>query len=289
MLKKNNEKNHSLIELIDIAERELKSSSDSARLDGQILLCFVLNKDRSYLLTWPDKKLDCIDNELFFTLLKRRKNGEPIAYITGIKEFWSLPLFVSPATLIPRPDTETLVELVLSLFIDKQNESVSCLDLGTGTGAIALALASENNHWDIDAIDFSFDAVTLAKKNADNLKLLQVNIYQSDWFSAIASDKQFDIIVANPPYIDGNDIHLVDGDVRFEPKSALVARENGFLDIKIIACDSRNYLKPKGKLFVEHGYEQAIQVHEILTNLGYRNVKTVQDLNGLDRITWATL
>ena len=277
---------NSLVNLVEQGRLLLNESSDSAKLDAEILLCFVLNKERSYLLTWPDKCLD--DKQLlnFITLLVRRIQGEPIAYITGVKEFWSLPLMVSKATLIPRPDTETLVELVLEHY-DMQ-DNVRCLDLGTGTGAIALALASEKPVWQIDAIDFNADAVQLAIENAQNTGLTQVNIYQSDWFANIDALRKFDVIVSNPPYIDSEDENLNQGDVRFEPKSALVANEQGLADIKHIAECARSFLAPQGKLFFEHGFDQGLAVRDILTALDYKNAQTGQDLNGHDRVTWAS-
>ncbi|KGJ96143.1 peptide chain release factor N(5)-glutamine methyltransferase [Colwellia psychrerythraea] len=278
------EKNTSIVNWIIHGQEQLASCSDSAKLDAQILLAFVLNKERSYLLTWPEKELVKQDEQHYLALLKRRVFGEPIAYIVGIKEFWSLPFFVSPATLIPRPDTEVLVELVLEQFAEV--ESLHCLDLGTGTGAIALALASEQPKWQVDAIDFSLDAVKLAQKNAENLRLTQVNIFQSDWFSAV-EQRKFNLIVSNPPYIDALDENLSQGDVRFEPESALIADEQGLGDIKHIAQQALNFLKPQGALFFEHGYQQGDAVRNLLTSLGYANAKTVKDFNGHDRITWA--
>lgn len=279
------EKNTSIINWVTYGQELLASCSDSAKLDAQILLAFVLNKDRSYLLTWPEKELAKQDEQQYLALLQRRVTGEPIAYIVGIKEFWSLPFYVSPATLIPRPDTEILVELVLEHFADI--ELLHCLDLGTGTGAIALALASEQGNWKIDAIDFNLEAVSLAKKNAENLQLTQVNIFQSNWFSAI-NDRRFNLIVSNPPYIDGLDENLSQGDVRFEPKSALVADEHGLGDIRLIAQQAHNFLFDNGALFFEHGYNQGEAVRRILTALGYVNAQTVKDFNDHDRITWAT-
>lgn len=217
--------------------------------------------------------------------LARRVNGEPIAYITGIKEFWSLPLQVSPATLIPRPDTETLVDLVLEHFGD--SEQLSCLDLGTGTGAIALALASEQPTWLIDAVDFNEQAVELAQKNAKNLSLHQVAIFQSDWFSEVG-DKQYQVIVSNPPYIDALDENLTCGDVRFEPDSALIAKDNGLADIKHIAKHASKHLSHGGQLYFEHGYQQGAAVRKILSDLGYQGSQTQTDLNGHERITWAS-
>jgi len=279
-------KNTTLVDWVIHGQELLTPCSDSAKLDAQILLAFVLNKELSYLLTWPERVLDKGDEEQYLTLLQRRVHGEPIAYIVGVKEFWSLPLKVSPATLIPRPDTEILVELVLEHF--GELNTLHCLDLGTGTGAIALALASEKPNWKIDAIDFSVDAVNLARQNAQDLALTQVNIFQSDWFSSV-TNKKFDLIVSNPPYIDALDENLSQGDVRFEPESALVANEQGLGDIRHIAKDALNYLSTQGAVYFEHGFEQGEAVRNILTSLGYDNAQTVKDLNGHDRITWANL
>jgi release factor glutamine methyltransferase len=277
---------NSIANLTSQGQQLLAKISDSGKLDVEILLSLVLKKTRSYLFTWPEKKLSDEQLHEFIKLLSRRAEGEPIAYITGIKEFWSLPFAVSKATLIPRPDTETLVELVLELYPD--NKVITCLDLGTGTGAIALALASEKAMWEIDAIDFNPDAVALAQRNAQALNLAQVDIYQSDWFKGVSKNTKFDIIVSNPPYIDSDDINLSHGDVRFEPKSALVSSEQGLADIKHIANKARCFLNTEGKLFFEHGFEQGHAVRTILTDLGYKNVQSKQDLNGHERISWAT-
>lgn len=279
-------KNATIVNLVAYGQEQLVSCSDSAKLDAQILLAFVLDKELSYLLTWPEKTLAQQDKQHYLSLLDRRISGEPIAYIVGVKEFWSLPFMVSPATLIPRPDTEILVELVLEQFADI--DTLHCLDLGTGTGAIALALASEQPNWQIDAIDFSLDAVKLAQQNAKKLQLSHVNIFQSDWFSAL-NDRKFDVIVSNPPYIDKLDENLSQGDVRFEPESALVADEHGLGDIKHIAQQALKYLNSQGSLFFEHGFEQGEAVRNILAALGYHNAQTVRDFNGHERITWARL
>lgn len=271
---------------IAYGQEQLASCSDSAKLDAQILLGFVLDKDRTYLLTWPEKELIQQTVQAFLVLLQRRIVGEPIAYIVGVQEFWSLSFRVSPATLIPRPDTEVLVELVLEKFADL--DTLHCLDLGTGTGAIALALASEQPNWKIDAVDFNLDAVKLAQQNAEDLQLMQVKIFYSDWFSAV-NNRKFDVIVSNPPYIDALDENLTQGDVRFEPDSALVADENGLGDIKHIAQQSKNHLTTQGALFFEHGFDQGEAVRNILTDLGYDNAQTVRDFNDHERITWAKL
>ncbi|NMP33304.1 peptide chain release factor N(5)-glutamine methyltransferase [Thalassotalea sp. M1531] len=268
------------------ASKKLAELSDSALLDAKVLLAHILGKDLTYLVTWSDKELSNEQLSEFDSLVDKRLSGEPVAYIVGVKEFWSLPFFVAPSTLIPRPDTETLVELVLE---HHQNANVSLLDLGTGTGAIALALASEQSSWQIEAVDFNLDAVKLAKRNALNLELTQVKVYQSDWFGAIDEDKSFDVIVSNPPYIDETDNHLSQGDVRFEPKTALVAENEGLADIEHICRYAKSYLAHKGTLYFEHGFEQAHAVRSILQKHGYSEAKTAKDLAGNDRITWAKL
>ena len=273
-----------LANLIAYGEELLSPQSDSAKLDTEILICFVINKERSFLLTWPEKQLSQEQAKHFIELMLRRVAGEPIAYIVNLREFWSLPFQVSPATLIPRPDTEVLVEQVLSQHV---NENLTCLDLGTGTGAIALALASEKPQWIIEALDFNHDAVELAKRNAKNLNLSHVDIYQSDWFSCVSADKSFDIIVSNPPYIDANDHHLSEGDVRYEPKTALVAADSGLADIKVIANQARKFLNAGGFLYIEHGFEQSLAVKQILADFAYSEIETIKDYSNNDRITLA--
>lgn len=273
-----------IAQLIRYGQQRLSPDSDSAKLDTELLICFVSDKPRSYLLTWPEQRLDAAQSEQFAQLMQRRAQGEPIAYIVNMREFWSLPLQVSPATLIPRPDTEVLVEQVL---LHHQNTSLSCLDLGTGTGAIALALASERPQWQIEAVDYSHEAVKLAKRNAHNLNLAQVNIYQSDWFNQVSQAQRFDVIVSNPPYIDESDHHLNEGDVKFEPKTALVAADNGLADIKIIARQACAFLNSTGSLYIEHGFEQSHAVQRILMDLAYSDVQTIKDFNGNDRVTLA--
>jgi release factor glutamine methyltransferase len=261
----------------------LDACSDSPKLDTEVLLCHVLDKNRTYLFTWPDKLLTAQQEQDFNTLLNRRKKGEPVAHITRFREFWSLKFKVSPDTLIPRPDTETLVELALS----KATKAIgTLLDLGTGTGAIALSLASELPNWHITACDFKAQAVALAKENQQRLSIDNADIIQSDWFASI--DKhQFDLIVSNPPYIDADDPHLAQGDVRFEPLSALVANNQGLADIEHIIDNSRFFLVDKGWLLIEHGYQQGVAVRTMFNQMGYKNTETCQDLAGNDRITLA--
>lgn len=265
------------------ATQQLQASgSDSPALDAAILLCHALDKPRSFLLTWPEKELEDQDIERFTALLARRLQGEPIAYIVGMREFWSLPLRVSPSTLIPRPDTERLVEVALDKSMTAQGD---ILDLGTGTGAIALALASELPQRQVYGVDLRPEAQQLATDNALQLHIDNVTFLAGSWFEPIAADHRFALIVSNPPYIDEHDPHLSQGDVRFEPKSALVAAENGLADIRYIATHALAFLAEQGWLMFEHGYDQGAAVREILEQLGYQQVLTEQDYGGNDRVT----
>ncbi|MGL6171119.1 MAG: peptide chain release factor N(5)-glutamine methyltransferase [Vibrio sp.] len=264
------------------SEQLQHSGSDSPALDAAVLLCHVLAKPRSYLLTWPDKVLDQATLAAWQNLLARRIAGEPVAYILGEREFWSLPLKVSPATLIPRPDTERLVELALekAALIDGE-----LLDLGTGTGAIALALASELPTRRVTGIDLRPEAAELAQENATRLALGNTQFLQGSWFSPLVYGTKFALIVSNPPYIDPHDPHLDQGDVRFEPKSALVAAENGLADIRYISSHAPDFLLDGGWLLFEHGYDQGAAVRTMLHQLGYQSITTEQDYAGNDRVT----
>lgn len=265
------------------AEIEVAVGSDSARLDAELLLAEVLNCERTYFYTWPENPLTEDQSKQYNDLLSRRLNGEPIAHILARREFWSLDLEVNNSTLIPRPDTEILVEAVLNLNLPKSSH---LLDLGTGTGAIALALATEYPQWSVTAVDVSEDAVALAEVNRERCALNNVAIQQSDWFSSLETDDAFDIIVSNPPYIDAKDPHLREGDVRFEPLTALVADDNGLADIRLITDQSRYYLKPSGWLVVEHGYQQADAVQSIFKEYNYQSIQTQNDYGGNPRVTF---
>lgn len=259
----------------------LASVSDTPRLDIEVLLGHVLQKSRTYLFTWPEHALSEDEYRLFEALFERRLRGEPVAHLTGSREFWSLSLSVSPATLIPRPDTELLVETALQLPLP---ESAKVIDLGTGTGAIALALACEQPAWQVVAVDAVDAAVILADTNRRQLGLLNVDIRQSDWFAALG-DLRFDLVISNPPYIDSSDPHLQQGDVRFEPKSALVAEGRGLADLETIIQQAPVHLNNGGWLLLEHGWQQAQGVRELMQAAGFDRVETRQDLGGRDRAT----
>jgi len=255
--------------------------SDSPKRDAEILLSFVTQKSRTFIIAFAETELNTNEYRQLEQLLVRRQQGEPIAYLVGEKEFWSLPLLVSPATLIPRPDTERLVELALTYL---SSSSVNVLDLGTGTGAIALAIASERSNCHVIGIDIQPDAVALARKNAERLHLHNIAFLQGSWFSPL-SGQAFDIIVSNPPYIDETDLHLNQGDVRFEPKTALVAEQHGLADIEFIINHSRTYLNQSGWLLIEHGWQQGERVKELFLQYGFNQIITEQDYGGNDRVT----
>ena len=258
------------------------SDSDSAALDADCLLCAVLSCTRTYLRTWPEQELTPEQVEQAEQLAARREQGEPVAYILGVREFWSLPLQVSPATLIPRPDTEALVEWAVTLLSDK-GQGQKALDLGTGTGAIALALKSEMPALSMWALEREPAALDLARRNAARLGF-QVNFLASNWFAAL-NERNFQLIVSNPPYIDAADPHLSQGDVRFEPHTALVAEEDGLADIRQIIEQAPDYLAPGGWLLLEHGWQQAEAVRELLLARGFHAVITRQDLGGQERVS----
>ncbi|MEE8057138.1 MAG: peptide chain release factor N(5)-glutamine methyltransferase [Pseudomonadales bacterium] len=260
----------------------LQALSDTAALDTELLLCHCLQKNRSYLRCWPQVSVSNEIEQHFLSLLARREQGEPIAYLIGERGFWSLDLQVSPATLIPRPETELLVEKSLALLSAYPRANV--LDLGTGTGAIALALAREKSSWQVLACDVEAQAVSLAETNRRNLALDNVVIIQSDWFKAITK-QCFDLIVSNPPYIDREDPHLRIGDVRFEPRSALVADNKGLADIEEIIVNAHAYLSDQGWLLLEHGYNQGEDVRDLLQQGGFNHIFTNQDFASVDRIS----
>lgn len=269
----------SIYELLDVGQLP---GSDSARLDLEVLLAYVLKKDRSYLYTWPEKQLNDAEVLAFELLLQRRKQGEPIAHIIGQREFWSLPIRVNASTLIPRPDTELMVELVLEKLCHTNH--LRLIDLGTGSGAIALALATEKKDWDIYGSDQSLNACRLAESNRAELAIGNVAIFCGHWLRALSA-ALFDVIVCNPPYICEGDRHLSEGDVRFEPLSALVSGCDGLSDIREIIVESIHHLNANGWLFIEHGYDQAAAVQNLFETAGFGAIETVNDYGGNPRVT----
>lgn len=265
--------------------QRLLGTSDSADLDVALLLCHCLGKPRSYLYSWPERELDAAQAQQFIRLLDRRVAGEPIAHILGERGFWSLSLAVSPLTLIPRPDTECLVERALEMLNGQLNPQI--LDLGTGTGAIALALASERADAKVLGSDFSPQVVALAEQNRTALGLGNVQILCSSWFDSIPAAR-FNLIVSNPPYIDAQDPHLSEGDVRFEPSSALVAENGGMADLLTIISQAPSYLLAGGELLLEHGYAQGAAVRQALLERGFVQVASQADYGGNERISWGT-
>ena len=263
------------------AIEQLKDSSATGRLDADCLLADLLDKNRTWLFTWPDHMLTAEQWQAFQTVVARRRKGEPVAYLLGYREFWGLSLKVSPDTLIPRPDTEDLVAKALALL---PNQPATVADLGTGTGAIALALASERSNWQVTACDFNAGAVALAEENRQLLGFDHVRVIPSDWCQALEAD-YYDLIVSNPPYIEENDPHLTQGDVRFEPLSALTSGQDGLDDIRLITEQAKRCLKTGAWLLFEHGYNQGDAVRRVMSDAGYTEVKTYPDLAGIDRIT----
>ncbi len=257
------------------------AESESPKRDAEILLEHVTGKARSFILAFGETALSAAQETQLTELLARRKRGEPVAHLTGEREFWSLPLYVSAATLIPRPDTECLVEQALARL---PAGPCRILDLGTGTGAIALALASERPDCQVTALDVMPDAVALAKRNVERLGLHNVQVLQSSWFTGVAG-QSFGMIVSNPPYIDEHDPHLTQGDVRFEPLTALVAADEGLADIEHIIKTARQHLVPGGWLLIEHGWTQGQAVRERFLQAGYVDTETFRDYGGNDRLT----
>ncbi|HXU92122.1 MAG TPA: peptide chain release factor N(5)-glutamine methyltransferase [Gallionella sp.] len=261
-------------------ESALSLDSITARIEVQMLLQHVLGVSRSYLLAHPEQVLDEAKASAYRALLQRRLAGEPLAYILGEREFFGLDFRVTPATLIPRPDTELLVELALQRI----PQGGRVLDLGTGSGAIALSIAHSRPDAEVTAADFSNDALEVARDNALRLKIGNARFVQSDWFSALAGER-FDLIVSNPPYIADADAHLSQGDLRFEPRTALASGPDGLDDIRRIVADAKAHLTAGGWLMFEHGYDQAERVRDLLAAAGFAEVFSACDLAGIERVS----
>ena len=280
--------------LADATQRLSQANpNENAKIDALVLLQHATGRSRTQILAFEETQIDEKMSADLIALLARRLKGEPIAYILGEKEFWSLLLNVSVDTLIPRPDTEILVEKALDIALEKLHKKTSplrILDLGTGTGAIALALTSELTprcqkqgvQLEIIGVDFMSNAVLLAKSNAVKNQLNAIFL-QSHWFEKVTG--KFDIIVSNPPYIDQNDVHLSRGDLRFEPRSALVAEEQGYADLRHIIEQAPHYLKENGALLLEHGWQQGAKVRSIFRENSGQQVATVRDYGDNERVT----
>lgn len=270
--------NESIGELIDICSGTLAGVSDSPRLDCQLLLGHVLGKGRDWLFAHSDEPLDCRAKHRFTELIQRRQNGEPVAYLIGKKGFWNREFELSPSTLIPRPETELLVELTLARF-DEQPRQV--LDLGTGTGALAVTLAAERPAWQLLAVDIDKEAVEVAQRNAADLA--NINIIEGNWFNGIT--QVFDLIVSNPPYIAEGDPHL--DALAFEPAQALASGADGLDAIREIISHASDHLAEGGHLLLEHGYDQQATIVQILDDAGFTGIETFEDLCGQPRAVLA--
>lgn len=268
---------------LDQITLSLSSVSETPLLDAEILITHALGLRRSDLYAWPQKIIDPIQYDKFMLLVERRKAGEPMAYITGSREFWSIPFHVTPHTLIPRPETELLIDYLLN-HLD-QNAPLKLADLGTGTGAIAIALAHERPHWRLVATDISHEALTVARENAGQYP---ITFQQGHWLQAL-TDTDFDVIVSNPPYISELEWPSYAKGLAFEPRAALVSGADGLNAIREIISQARYYLKPGGLLLLEHGFLQAALVREILIQNGYEWVDSLLDLGGHERATYGYL
>jgi release factor glutamine methyltransferase len=257
--------------------------SPTARLDVELLLAAALGKPRSFLHTWPERIVSSEAAHTFEAFVRRRRTGEPVAYILGLQGFWNIDLEVATHTLIPRPETEMLVETALELLPGSIPHRL--LDLGTGTGAIALSLAKDRPQWTITAVDRVDEALDLAERNRQRLNLDNAAVMKSHWFSAL-KHQRFDLIISNPPYIASGDPHLAEGDVRFEPSSALVAGIDGMDDLRVIASEAPAHLEPGGWLLLEHGYDQGAAVRDLLNGHGFEQIQTRRDLGDNERITF---
>lgn len=261
-----------------IASLQKQSVLDA--LDNRVLLCHALSVNRIALITQSERVLTEAESQRFAALVQRRLDGEPIAYIVGQREFFGLPFEVNEAVLIPRPDTELLVELT----VDRVPPQGRVLDMGTGSGAIAVSVAHTRKDADVTALDVSAAALDVAQRNAA-ANGARVNFLQSDWYAALHGAATFDVIASNPPYIASGDRHLSEGDLRFEPVGALTDHADGLSALRIIIGGAPQHLKSQGWLLMEHGYDQSAAVRALLTEAGYTEVQSWQDLAGIERVT----
>lgn len=265
--------------LAEAADGGRDDDRDEARRDGEVLLGYCLGRSRSWLFTWPEAEVPAASAARYRDLLARRRAGEPVAYLVGERDFWSLSLRVTAATLVPRPDTETLVSWALGLSLP---DDARVLDAGTGSGAIALALASERPGWRVTAVDRDPAALAVAADNAERLGLGPVRFLESDWFAALGGER-FDLVVANPPYLAADDPHLAGPALAHEPQQALVAGPTGLEDLAALVAAAPGCLAPGGWLLLEHGCDQGAAVRGMLADAGFEAVATHRDLAGLER------
>lgn len=273
---------HTIGSYVNDAAAILSIGADTARLDAEILMGMVLRRPRSYLYTHPDRYLNPLEAAEFEMLVRRRFSGEPIAYITGVKEFWSMPLRVNQHVLIPRPETELLVEKALART--PGDEGTRVLDLGTGSGAIALAIAKERPEAEVIGVDNSPEALRIARLNAQVLRIRNVEFLESNWFDAVRGQK-FHTVVSNPPYVINRDEYLMAGDLRFEPQDALAGGDDGLEAIRAIIDRAHNYIVRQGWMLLEHGADQQKSVQRLLEAQRYYDIYCYQDLAGNDRVT----
>ncbi len=259
--------------------RNTLRESESPEFDAQVLLCHILSCQTAFLHSWADKPLTNQQQDAFEKLIEQRQQGQPVSHLTGQRGFWTLDLNITADTLIPRPDTELLVELALT----KLKPNMTAADLGTGSGAIALSLAHEQSTSQILAMDQSWPALNVAQKNAVHHQLNNVSFWQGQWLEAVA-ENSFDIIVSNPPYIEEDDPHLLQGDVRFEPITALVSGDDGLDDLRLIVRQAQRCLKLSGWLLVEHGHDQAQQVQKLFQQAEFTNISSHQDFGANNRV-----
>jgi len=273
--------------LLDDATKQLYDVSDTPRIDSEVLIQHVLQKDIAWLIAYGDTAASAEHVKAFSALIDKRHNGLPIAYLTGSKDFWSLSLKVDENVLIPRADTETLVEKALKQLPD--DKPIEVLDLGTGSGAIALSIAKERPLAKVIALEYQAGALAIAKQNAVLNNIGNVEFRLSNWFESIDQSEQFDLIASNPPYVEANDPHLSQGDLRFEPITALSALENGLADIRHIIETAPEHLKSDGCLIIEHGYNQAEQVNALFNSNDFIEIELFEDINQLPRCTLGKL
>lgn len=269
--------------ILNFSTQSLAKISSSPTLDAELLLVKILNVSPTHLHAYPEQKLTPEQQHSFNQLLQRRLAGEPVAYILESQSFWDIDLKITADVLIPRPETELLIEIILKKF--SAEEELHIADLGTGSGAIALALAKTRSQWHLTAVDISAAALSIAEENARRLRLNNICFYQSNWLAALAT-KKFSVIVSNPPYLAENDPHLAA--LSHEPKTALISGDDGLDEIRKIILEACHHLLPDGLLLLEHGYEQAAIIRDLLQQAGYGDIKTYRDYAGHERVCLAS-